>query len=198
MTTCSLITLDKLLQDRPSLSRWFPKKVLALEVSFTAEQMREDTAERMNERTEFYSLPSPAALVNLLSSAGLSTALSDVDKLVYATAVQSALSVVTGDKRLAKAIQQQGLEVGNMALILQELVKTKKLKSTDVEKMLQALADRKEYLLGIPKARRPHLRDFDPNSCDQEHVKPMLQGASNLWFPVLISALSVPQASDDL
>jgi hypothetical protein len=32
----------------------------------------------------------------------------------------------------------------------------------------------------------------------QDHVKPMLQGASNLWFPVLISALSVPQASDDL
>lgn len=26
----------------------------------------------------------------------------------------------------------------------------------------------------------------------------MLQGASNLWFPVLISALSVPQAADDL
>jgi hypothetical protein len=26
----------------------------------------------------------------------------------------------------------------------------------------------------------------------------MLQGASNLWFPVVISALSVPQASDDL
>lgn len=26
----------------------------------------------------------------------------------------------------------------------------------------------------------------------------MLQGASNLWFPVIISALSVPQATDDL
>ena len=26
----------------------------------------------------------------------------------------------------------------------------------------------------------------------------LLQGASNLWFPVLISALSVPQAADDL
>lgn len=48
------------------------------------------------------------------------------------------------------------------------------------------------------RGRRPHLRDFDPNGCDQEHMKPMLQGASNLWFPVLISALSVPQASDDL
>ena len=42
------------------------------------------------------------------------------------------------------------------------------------------------------------MRDIDPNGCDQEHVKPMLQGASNLWFPVLISALSVPHASDDL
>jgi hypothetical protein len=48
------------------------------------------------------------------------------------------------------------------------------------------------------RGRRPHLRDIDPNGCDQDHVKPMLQGASNLWFPVLISALSVPQASDDL
>ena len=48
------------------------------------------------------------------------------------------------------------------------------------------------------RGRRPHMRDIDPNGCDQEHVKPMLQGASNLWFPVLISALSVPHASDDL
>ena len=48
------------------------------------------------------------------------------------------------------------------------------------------------------RGRRPHLRDFDPSGCDQDHVKPILQGASNLWFPVLISALSVPQASDDL
>jgi hypothetical protein len=30
--------------------------------------------------------------------------------------------------------------------------------------------------------------DVEPNGCDQDHVKPMLQGASNLWFPVLISA----------
>ncbi len=48
------------------------------------------------------------------------------------------------------------------------------------------------------RGRRPQLRDMDPNGCDEKHVKPMLQGASNLWFPVLISALSVPQASDEL
>jgi hypothetical protein len=48
------------------------------------------------------------------------------------------------------------------------------------------------------RGRRPQLRDIDPNACDEDHVKPMLQGASNLWFPALISALSVPQAADDL
>jgi hypothetical protein len=48
------------------------------------------------------------------------------------------------------------------------------------------------------RGRRPHLRDIDPIGCDQPHVKPILQGASNLWFPVSISALSVPQAFDEL
>lgn len=48
------------------------------------------------------------------------------------------------------------------------------------------------------RGRRPHLRDFDPNGCDQAHVKPILQGASNLWFPVLVSVLSLPQATDEL
>ncbi len=46
--------------------------------------------------------------------------------------------------------------------------------------------------------RRPHLRDLDPSGCDIEHARPIALGASNLWFPVVISALSVPQASDDL
>ncbi|MEY3173130.1 MAG: hypothetical protein RLZZ436_1044 [Planctomycetota bacterium] len=55
--TCSLITLDKLLQERRSLSRCFPKKLLALEVSLTADQMYADTATRMRE------------LVNLSASA---------------------------------------------------------------------------------------------------------------------------------
>ena len=48
------------------------------------------------------------------------------------------------------------------------------------------------------RGRRPHLRDVDPKGCDVPHVQPILQGASNGWFPVLISALSVPQATDKL
>ncbi len=48
------------------------------------------------------------------------------------------------------------------------------------------------------RGRRPHLRDIDPKGCDVPHVQPILQGASNSWFGVMISALSVPQAVDKL
>jgi hypothetical protein len=51
------------------------------------------------------------------------------------------------------------------------------------------------------RARRPHLRDFDDNGCKDEQnqqirVRALLQGASNAWFPVMLSALSVPQSSN--
>lgn len=65
-------------------------------------------------------------------------------------------------------------------------------------RMGQAFGPNNRTVLPACRGRRPQLRDIDPNGCDQDHVKPMLQGASNLWFPVLISALSVPQATDDL
>lgn len=65
-------------------------------------------------------------------------------------------------------------------------------------RMGQAFGPNNRMIMPACRGRRPHLRDFDPNGCGEEHVKPMLQGASNLWFPVLISALSVPQASDEL
>jgi hypothetical protein len=48
------------------------------------------------------------------------------------------------------------------------------------------------------RGRRPHLRDIDHNPCDVDHVRPILQGASNSWFPVTLSALSIPQATDKL
>lgn len=52
--------------------------------------------------------------------------------------------------------------------------------------------------LPVCNARRPHLRDYDANGCDCKTVRPVALGASNLWFPVIISALSVPEATDDL
>lgn len=51
------------------------------------------------------------------------------------------------------------------------------------------------------RGRRPHLRDFEENGCTDEQGKPvpvraMLQGASNSWFPLIMSVLSVPQSND--
>lgn len=157
--TCSLITLDKLLEERRTLARYFPKKVLALEVSLSADQMYKETAERMRELVEICEPPPLMELANLLSSSRLSKALSDVDKLVFATAVHAKIAVVTADTRLAKEIRKRGLVVGNMALILKELVQTRRLKSAVVESLLQKLADRKDYLLGIPNPTWSNLED---------------------------------------
>jgi hypothetical protein len=65
-------------------------------------------------------------------------------------------------------------------------------------RMGQAFGPNNRTVMPPCRGRRPHLRDIDPDGCDQDHMKPMLQGASNLWFPVLISSLSIPQATDDL
>lgn len=60
-------------------------------------------------------------------------------------------------------------------------------------------------LMALPecKARRPHLRDHDEASCQNPNgedmrVQPMLQGASNAWFGLTLSALAIPQASGKL
>jgi hypothetical protein len=65
-------------------------------------------------------------------------------------------------------------------------------------RMGQAFDPKNRNLMPACRGRRPHLRDIDPSGCDQGNVKPMLQGASNSWFPVSISALSMPEASNDL
>jgi hypothetical protein len=97
--TCSLITFDKLLQESRSLTRCFPKKLLVLDVSLTADQMRADTAERLRDLVEICPLPPLADLRLLLTSSSLSKSLSEVDKLLFVTAVhtQRALSPVTAD-----------------------------------------------------------------------------------------------------
>ncbi len=146
--TCSLITLDKLFLERPAFARFFPKRVLVLEESLSADQLRKETAERMQERVRRQELPSKSDLKAIFSTAGLSNALSEVDTLIYSTAVHFGLSVVTGDRRLGRAVQNAGLQVGNVAMILRELVQTKKLAPSGCERLLKALAVRNDLLLG--------------------------------------------------
>jgi hypothetical protein len=156
--TCSIITLDKLLLERASLAKHFPASIAALEESFTADQLREETALRMRQRVTICPLPSSAELSSILSSVRLSKALAEVDKLVYAAAVHHQLAVVTADRRLARALRVRGLQVGNMALVLRELVFAKKLTEKSCEKLLVALAARKDFLLGTPTPTWADLR----------------------------------------
>ena len=47
------------------------------------------------------------------------------------------------------------------------------------------------------RGRRPHLRDFEKDGC-QEQMKAMLLGASNSWFSIILSSLSIPRATSKL
>jgi len=49
----------------------------------------------------------------------------------------------------------------------------------------------------ICKGRRPHLHDYDPDGCDL-HVRAILLGASNLWFPFVLNTISIPTTADKL
>ncbi len=60
-------------------------------------------------------------------------------------------------------------------------------------------------LMALPlcKARRPHLRDHDDAGCKAANgqdmrMQPMLQGASNSWFGIMLSALAIPGGSSKL
>ena len=57
--------------------------------------------------------------------------------------------------------------------------------------------------LPVCRGRRPHLRDHDEAGCKAPNgqdmrMEPMLQGASNSWFGIMLSALAIPQASGEL
>ena len=45
--------------------------------------------------------------------------------------------------------------------------------------------------------RRPHLRDYDPDGCELK-PRPIILGASNTWFPVVLSTVAIPVESDRL
>jgi hypothetical protein len=57
--------------------------------------------------------------------------------------------------------------------------------------------------LPICQGRRPHLRDHDEVTCkastgENMRISPMLQGASNSWFGIIMSALAIPQGESEL
>jgi hypothetical protein len=87
-------------------------------------------------------------------------------------------------------------EVGASGEAADVEVKCDKCKAS--RRMAEAFGRDNQQHMPACRGRRPHLRDIDPKGCDVPHVQPILQGASNSWFGVMISALSVPQATDKL
>jgi hypothetical protein len=64
-------------------------------------------------------------------------------------------------------------------------------------RMAEAFGDAVDASLGVCRGRRPHLRDFADQDCDAP-AKPILLGASNGWFPITLTALSIPTATNTL
>lgn len=63
--------------------------------------------------------------------------------------------------------------------------------------MSDAFGQEGREMMPVCRGRRPHLRDVEPARCT-ERMKSILLGASNTWFPITLSALSIPTGSDRL
>lgn len=57
--------------------------------------------------------------------------------------------------------------------------------------------DARERNMPECSGRRPHLRDYDETECPKK-MKSILLGASNSWFPIVLSSLSIPVSSKKL
>jgi MrfA Zn-binding domain len=71
-----------------------------------------------------------------------------------------------------------------------------KCRSCDVpdRSMADAFGENAQKILPKCRGRHPHLKSFG-HGCDQP-VRTILLGASNAWFPVTLSALSIPHSAD--
>lgn len=66
-----------------------------------------------------------------------------------------------------------------------------------VRRMSEAFGEEGKQAMPACRGRHPHLRDFDEHGCDQQ-MKAILLGASNSWFGLTLTALSVPTEVDTL
>ena len=103
---------------------------------------------RMRPRAKLCDLPPLAELSRILSTAKLPSSLSEVYKLLYTAAVYHRHRVVTADKDLARVIAKEKLKVGDVALVLKELVLSKCVSAKQCNAILGCLVNRKDCILG--------------------------------------------------
>ncbi len=81
---------------------------------------------------------------------------------------------------------------GEVADIQVECVKCEK-----TRRMSDAFSEERRGELARCRGRWPHLRKYDEDPCDGTQ-RAILLGASNRWFPIKLSVLSIPTTSDKL
>lgn len=146
--TCSIITVDKMLVDDPGVASFFPA-MRTVEACLLKDNLDPNVAARMWPRLSLEDLPPLDTILKLTS--GLPAALSETDKLVYATACHHRRAVVSGDRDLAKALMQAGIHVANVALLLNELVESQTLTPRGCDTILAALDARKDAIIPRPQ-----------------------------------------------
>jgi hypothetical protein len=70
-------------------------------------------------------------------------------------------------------------------------------KCDSTRRLSDAFSDPGRDELAPCKGRWPHLRKYDEKACERSQ-RAILLGASNSWFPITLSALSIPSTSDKL
>jgi len=76
------------------------------------------------------------------------------------------------------------------------MVKCQKCSNLPPRSLSEAFGESGKLHMPRCRARNPHLRDFD-DDC-KEQMKTILLGASNSWFSVTLSALSLPKTTSEL
>ena len=64
-------------------------------------------------------------------------------------------------------------------------------------RLSDAFGKDKQKNMPLCRGRRPHLRDYDTEECEH-HMRTLVLGASNTWFPMVFSAVSIPVESGKL
>lgn len=145
--TCSLVTLDAVLQDHAEARPHFPA-ILAVQASLAAGHVRKETAARIAQFARLCCLPPVKELKRILLTGRLPLGLADVDRLTYAAAVYHRHYVVTGDANLVIALTRANLRAGSLIGVLNELVVTGALSEPEHEEIVAGLAARKRFSVG--------------------------------------------------
>lgn len=71
-------------------------------------------------------------------------------------------------------------------------------KCESARRMSEAFGEQGKRSLPKCEGRRPHLRDTDSEECPEEFSIAISLGASNSWFPIILSSLTIPSTRDKL